>query len=185
MARVPYLTQDDLEPDDRVLLDRPGNIFRALVNSPNGARAFARHGSYLLGRSKLDPRLRELAIIQVGYVTNARYEYSHHIEIGRHNGVSDDDIRAIAAETAGRETGLGALERAVLRAARELTTDISLSDDTFAILAAELDRERLVDLFLAISFYNGAARTIAALQVDVEDKYLAYLEEFPLPGGQP
>ena len=63
----------------------------------------------------------------------------------------------------------------------ELTTDISLSDDTFAILEAELDRERLVDLFLTISFYNGAARTLAALQVDVEDNYLPYLEEFPLP----
>ncbi len=83
MARVPYLTQEDLEPDDRVLLDRPVNIFRALVNSPNGARAFARHGLYLLNRSKLDPRLRELAIIQVGYVTKSRYEYSHHVEIGR------------------------------------------------------------------------------------------------------
>ena len=181
MARVPYLTQEDLEPDDRVLLDRPANIFRALVNSPKGARAFARHGSYLLGRSKLDPRLRELAIIQVGYVTKAPYEYSHHIEIGRQNGVSDNDIRAIAEETAGRETGLDALDRAVLQAARELATDISLSDDTFAILEAELDRERLVDLFLTIAFYSGVVRLIAALQVDVEDSYLPYLEEFPLP----
>ena len=31
MARVPYLNQEDLEPDDRVLLERPGNIFRALA----------------------------------------------------------------------------------------------------------------------------------------------------------
>ena len=181
MARVPYLTQDDLEPDDRVLLDRPANIFRALVNSPKGARAFARHGSYLLGRSKLDPRLRELAIIQVGYVTKSPYEYSHHIEIGRQNGVSDDDIRAIAAETAGRQTGLGELERAVLQAARELTVDISVSDDTFATLEAGLDRASLIDLLLAVAFYNGAVRILAALQVDVEDSHLHYLKAFPLP----
>ena len=180
MARVPYLNRDDLEPDDHVLLDRPVNIFRAMVHSPNGARAFARHGSYLLSRSKLDPRLRELAIIQVGYITKSDYEYSHHIEIGRQNGVSDDDIRAIAEETAGRETGLDALDRAVLRAARELTVDVSLSDDTFATLEGGLDRASLIDLFLTISFYNGVVRTVAALQVDVEDQYLGYLEEFPL-----
>ncbi len=180
MARVPYLNQDDLEPDDRVLLDRPVNIFRALVHSPKGARAFARHGSYLLGRSKLDSRLRELAIIQVGYITKSRYEYSHHIDVGRQNGVSDDDIRAIAEETAGRETDLNALDRAVLQAARELTVDISLSDDTFATLEAGLDRASLVDLFLTISFYNGVVRTLAALQIDVEDSYLPYLDEFPL-----
>jgi len=34
MARVPYLNEDDLEEDDKVLLARPANIFRALVNSP-------------------------------------------------------------------------------------------------------------------------------------------------------
>ncbi len=181
MARVPYLNQDDLEPDDHVLLAHPANIFRALVNSPRGARAFMRHGTYLLDRSKLDPRLRELAIIQVGYSANSPYEYSHHVEIGRQNGVSDDDIRAIAEETAGRETGLGELERAVLSAAREITNDVSLSDKTFAVLQAALDNESLVDLILAISFYNGASRALNALQIDVEDNYLPYLKEFPLP----
>ena len=181
MARVPYLDREDLEPDDRVLLDRPVNIFRALVHSPNGARAFARHGSYLLGGSKLDPRLRELAIIQVGYVTKSGYEYSHHIEIGRQNGVSDDDLRAISEETAGRETGLDPLDRAVLRAARELSVDGSLANVTFAALEAGLDRSNLIDLFLTIAFYNGVVRVLAALQVDVEDSYLPYLDEFPLP----
>ena len=181
MARVPYLTRDDLEPDDRVLLDRPANIFRALVNSPKGARAFARHGNYILSRSKLDPRLRELAIIQVGYSTNSPYEYAHHVEIGRQTGVSDDDIRAIAEESAGGKSNLGELERAVLSAAREITVDVSLSDDTFAVLEAALDSESRVDLILAISFYNGASRTLNALEIDVEDGYLHYLEEFPLP----
>jgi alkylhydroperoxidase family enzyme len=181
MARVPYLNQDDLGPDDQVLLDRPVNIFRAMTHSPKGARAFARQGNYLLARSKLDRRLRELAIIQVGYATNAPYEYSHHIEIGRQNGVTDDDIRAIAEETAGRETRLPPLDRAVLSAARELTNDVSLSDETFAALEGALDREHLIDLFLTISFYNGVVRTLAALKVDVEDHYLPFLEEFPLP----
>ena len=156
-------------------------IFRALVHSPKGARAFARHGSYLLGRSKLDPRLRELTIIQVGYITKSDYEYAHHVDIGRRNGVSDDDIRAIAEETAGRETGLDALDRAVLQAARELTVDVSLANEAFATLEAGLDRASLIDLFLTIAFYNCVVRILAALQIDVEDSYLPYLDEFPLP----
>ena len=181
MARVPYLNQDDLEEADRKMLQRPANIFRALVNSPGGARAFMRNGNYLLNWSKLDVRLRELAIIQVGYLLNAPYEYSHHLEIAKQSGVSDDDIRAIAEESAGRETDLGELERAVLSAAREMTNDVSLSDETFAVLEQGLDTEDLVDLILAISFYNGASRALNALQIDVEDSYQHYLEEFPLP----
>ncbi len=180
MARVPYLNEDDLEEDDKVLLARPANIFRALVNSPKGARAFARHGNYILSRSKLDKRLRELAIIQVGYSANAPYEYSHHLEIGKQNGVSDDDIRAIAEESAGSKSSLGELERAVLSAAREITNDVSLSDEPFAVLEAGLNTEELVDLILAISFYNGASRTLNALQIDVEEPYLGLLEKVPL-----
>jgi alkylhydroperoxidase family enzyme len=181
MARVPYLTKEDLEPDDRVLLDRPANIFRALVNSPGGARAFARHGSYLLGRSKLAPRLRELAILQVGYSARSPYEYSHHIEIGRQAGLSDDDIRAIASETAGKKTHLNDLERAVLRAARDLTAEIAISDETFAVLEENLESSHLVDLVLTIAYYNGVVRILSALEVDVEDQYLPLLTEFPLP----
>ncbi len=125
-----------------------------------------------------------LAILQIGYITRVAYEYSHHVEIGRANGLSDDEIRAVADETAGRDTDLSALERAVLRAARELTADVSLSDETFAVLEEGLERPSLIDLFLTISYYNGVVRTLAALQIDVEDHYLPYLEEFPLPEEQ-
>ena len=38
---------------------------------------------------------------------------------------------------------------------------------------------------LTIAFYNGVVRLLASLQIDVEDKYLGYLEEFPLPASPP
>ena len=40
---------------------------------------------------------------------------------------------------------------------------------------------QVVDLILAISFYNAASRTLNALRIDVEDSYQKYLEQFPLP----
>jgi hypothetical protein len=40
-----------------------------------------------------------------------------------------------------------------------------------------------VDLTLTIAFYNGVIRTLASLQIDVEDDYKRYLDEFPLPAG--
>ncbi len=97
--------------------------------------------------------------------------------------MSDDDIRAIADETAGRTTTLEPLAKAVLRAAREMTLDIALSDETFAALRQGLDAERLTDLIITIAHYNSLVRVIAAMQIDVEDEYLAYLDEFPLPAA--
>jgi alkylhydroperoxidase family enzyme len=181
MARVPYLDRADLAPEHQDLLDRPINLFRALVHSPGGARGWSAVGRYIRFGSKLDPRLREMAILQVGYVTRSPYEYSHHVKIGHDFGVSEDDIRAIAAETAGHGSDLDPLAKAVLKAAREMTTDLAISEETFTVLRERLGTEILTDLVLTIAFYNAVVRILATIQIDVEDEYLPYLQQFPLP----
>lgn len=181
MARVPYLSKSDLPVADQDLLAREITLHRALVNSPKGARAFLGLGKFIRHESRLDPRLRELAILQVGYLARSPYEYSHHIKIGREFGVTDVDIRAMIDETDGRPTSLDAVTKLVLKAAREMTTDLAVSAATFAGLGQHLDHERLVDLVMTIAFYCGVVRLLASLQIDVEDEYRRYLAEFPLP----
>ena len=181
MARLPYLDKSDLAPEHQDLLARNINLFRLIVHSPGGARAFSGLGQYIRFGSKLDPRLREMAILQVGYLTRSVYEYTHHIKIGRDFGVSDDDIRAIAAETAGKPTALDAPTKAVLRAAREMTEGLAASEETFAELRKALDAERLTDLVLIIAFYNAVVRFLGTMQIDNEPQYQRLLAEFPLP----
>jgi alkylhydroperoxidase family enzyme len=181
MARVPYLQQSDLPPEHQDLLARPIALNRAMANSPNAARAMTGLAMYIRHKSKLDPRLRELAILQVGYLAKSPYEYSHHVKIGREFGVTDDEIRAIGEETAGRPTKLDALSKTVLRAAREMTSELAMSDETFATLEKALGRENVIDLALAIAFYNAVVRMLGTLQIDVEPEYAHYLEEHPLP----
>ncbi len=181
MARVPYLDKSDLEPADQDLLTRKINLYRALVNSPGAARHFSALGGYIRHKSPLDPRLRELAILQVGYLARSDYEYSHHVKIGKDFGLTDDDIRAIALESDGRQSGLEPLARLVLRSAREITTDGTVSAATFDGLRADLDTECLTDLVMTMAFYTCVVRLLASLEIDVEDSYLKYLEEFPLP----
>jgi alkylhydroperoxidase family enzyme len=181
MARVPYLSKLDLSPADQDLLTREIALHRALVHSPKAARAFIGVGKFIRHESRLDPRLRELAILQVGYLARSPYEYSHHIKIGREFGVSDEDIRAMIDETEGRPSRLEQPARLVLKAAREMAVDLAVSDATFAALRQQLDHERLVELVMTIAFYCGVVRLLASLQIDVEDEYRRYLEEFPLP----
>jgi alkylhydroperoxidase family enzyme len=183
MARVPYLDQQDLAAEHRDLLARNINIVRALANSPNGLRAFHGLAEFIRFKSRLDPRLRELAILMVGYVTRSPYEWSHHVEIGRRFGVSDSDIRALMQEAEGRASNLEPLAKTVLKAAAEMTRDLAISDATFTELRASLDNERAVDLVITIAFYNAVVRVLASLQVSVEDSYRHYLDEFPLPAG--
>ena len=182
MARFKYLDKEDLLPEHQDLI-RDINLTRLLVHSPNAARASRSTAMFIRHGSKLDPRLREMAIMQVGYVARSIYEYAHHVEIGLGVGVSEADIRAIADDTAGKPTALEPLAKAVLKAARELALDVKLSDETFAVLRQHFDNERLIDLFTAICSYCGTVRMLAALQIDLEPEYQQYLDRFPLPKG--
>jgi alkylhydroperoxidase family enzyme len=181
MARLPYLDKSDLIAEHQDLLARNLNLYRVLAHSPRAARSLNTLARFIRDGSRLNPRLRELAILQIGYMTRSAWEFSHHIRIGREVGVTDDEIRAIADETAGRPTVLDPLAKTVLRAAREMTAGLVISDETFAELRRELDNERLTDLVVTISFYNGLVRLLETMQVDVEEDYLVYLDEFPLP----
>ena len=163
------------------LLDRNINLHRLLVHSPFAAKAWQPFAHFVRHESRLDPRLRELAILQVGYLERSAYEYSHHLKIGRDYGVSDDDIRAIAEETAGRPSTLDPLSKAVLRAAREMTHGLSTSERTFQELQAGLDNECLMDLGADDRILQLVVRILATMQIDVEDEYQQYLDEFPLP----
>ncbi|HQT78310.1 MAG: carboxymuconolactone decarboxylase [Rhodospirillales bacterium 20-64-7] len=182
MARVPYLEPSDLAPEDQDLLKRPIWLFKALVNSPKAARAFGGLGQYIRYGSKLDPRLREMAILQVGWLARSPYEWSHHVKLGHDFGVSDADVQALIDDTAGKPTSLDALTKTVLRAAREMTTDGAMKEVTFAALQAELGNELVIDLTMTIAFYNAVVRVLGTLQIDVEPDYMPYLQQFPLPG---
>lgn len=183
MARVPYLSKEDLPPDQRDVLARDIALARALANSPNAARAFSGLGQFIRRDSRLDGRLRELAILQVGYLARSPYEWSHHIRIGREFGVTDADIEALIADTEGRPATLDPAARLVLRAAREMAAGPGMAAETFTALQEILGNERMIDLTLAIGFYCGVVRVLATLQIDVEPEYLPYLERFPLPAG--
>lgn len=182
MARLPYLDVDDLKEEDKALLKRPINLFRLLSHSPGGARAFGGLGQYIRYKTGLDPRLKEMAIIQVGYLTKSEYEYTHHVRLGTEQfGVTEDDVHAITAETEGRDSGLPALDRTVLRAARAMVTDLKISDADFAVLEQAFSNEHLIDLVLSIAFYCGVVRVLATLEIDNEPHYKEALEKFPLP----
>ena len=181
MARVPYLDPEDLAAEDRELLARPISLFRVLSHSPGGARAFQGMGGWIRFKCTLDPRLRELAILQVGYLARSPYEWSHHVKIGYDFGVSDADIEALIAETEGRGSDLPELDRTVLKGAREMTAEGAMSKATFDALHAEFGHQGMVDLCIVIAFYNAVVRFLGSMEMDVEADYQPYLDKYPLP----
>jgi alkylhydroperoxidase family enzyme len=181
MARLPYLEQTDLPAEHQDLLKRDITLYKQLAHSPGMLRAFQGLGYHIRFQSPMDPRLRELAILQVGWMARSAYEWSHHVKIAYDFGVSDADIASLIAESEGKPSTLEPLARAVLKAAREVTADGKMGQDSFAALSAAMSREQLVDLTVTMAFYNAVVRILASLEIDVEPEYRQYLEKYPLP----
>ena len=183
MARVPYLTAETVNDPGGHLSGFTGwdrsNLLRARANSPAALAATMQQARWIRELLTLPPRYRELAILQVGYSTQTLYEWAHHIEIGLANGLSEADIHAIALESADAPTHLDEIDRIVLRAAREMTRDLTISDSTFDGLRRHLTAAQIVDLVGLIAFYNGGVRVMRALQIDLEPRFSGFIERFP------
>jgi alkylhydroperoxidase family enzyme len=177
MARVPYLDREDLPEADREIFDRLiaergrplGNIFRALANTPNLLRRFLALGGELRNKTALDPKLRELALMTVGRLTEAEYEFVHHWNIALRVGVAREKLEHLAEfETSPVFTED---ERAVMRYALEATRNVKVSDAVFEQLRGFLDTRRLMELVQNVAFYNMVVRILVPLGVEVEPGY--------------
>src|ERR1700753_3553251 len=57
-------------------------IFQVLLNHPKLACAFNDLLATMLWRGELDPRLRELVIMRIGWLTASDYEWTQHWRVG-------------------------------------------------------------------------------------------------------
>ena len=182
MARLPYLEPDQVAPEYRDMLKRNTNLHKLLVNSPDMALAFNGVGNFIRFKSKLDPRIRELAILQVGWLEKSEYEFTHHVKIGKEFGVTDEDLQGLFLETEGKPSKLEPLVKLVLKGAREMTRDIGMSEATFDEIKKHLSNEHMTDLVLTIAFYCAVVRVLATMKIDNEPFYKEVLKQYPIPG---
>jgi len=174
-ARVPYLNRDDLPEKDREIFDnlirergpRVGNIFRALAYTPSLLRRFLALGGELRNGTALDPRLRELALLTVGRLAEAEYEFTHHWNLARSVGVPREKLEALADFE--KSDLFDDEERAVMRYALEATRDVKVSDATWNALKAFLDTRRMMELVQNVAFYNMVVRVLVPIGVELED----------------
>jgi alkylhydroperoxidase family enzyme len=175
MARVPLLTRETAAPEIAELFAKmeqrgfpPVNLYRVLGHSPALGQQLIRLVNTLLFRGRLPPRLRELAIVLVGRVAQAPYEYSKHEVIAREVGVPQAQLDALADWRG--SPAFDDHERAVLAYTHEVSRNYRVQDATFAALKAFLDDEQIVELTVVIGFYEAVCRILEALQVELEDE---------------
>jgi alkylhydroperoxidase family enzyme len=183
VALVPSLNAEQIPEEYRYLLKRPINLFRALANTPEGFKHFHKFSAeWMRFDTSLDARIRELLILQVGYLTRSPYEWSHHIVLARQFGVTDEDIQGIIDYTDGKLTSLPDNEVAVLRAVTELTENRYISDDAWNDIKSLFVDQDLTEIVLIGATYSAVVRILGGLRIEVEPgEFADALAQFPLP----
>ncbi len=179
MARVPYYDISTATGRTAELYAKlpPLNIFRMMGHGGGLMDGFLRLGNYLLARSKLDPILREIAIVRVGVLSKASYEIQQHEAISRRLGMSDAKLAAIHAGP--DAAAFDELERLVMRFTDDVVANVRASDATFEPLRARLSLAELQELTMTVGYYMMVCRFLETFDVDLEQEPRSSLTKLP------
>jgi alkylhydroperoxidase family enzyme len=155
-------------------------IFQVLLNHPTLARVLNDLLATMLWHGKLDTRLRELAIMRIGWLTASDYEWTQHWRVALGLGVSPDDL--VGVQNWQAHNGFGLVERAVLAATDDVVRDGVVSADSWAACEREIgpDPAVLIELVTAIGAWRMIASILHSLKVPLEDG----VDSWP-PDGRP
>jgi alkylhydroperoxidase family enzyme len=166
--RLEPLPRERIDPE---LAERFGdgpilNIFRTLAHHPKLLKRWLVFGNHVLAKSTLTPRDREIAILRVGYLCQAGYEWAQHAAIARASGLSDAEIARVAEGP--DAPGWSPAERTVLRAADELHGDAFVGDATWRTLTEHYTTEQILDLLFTVGQYQMVSMVLNTLGVQLE-----------------
>lgn len=168
MARLPYPDPEAAPEKARAMYERlPAklNVMRMMLQAPTCMPDFVRLGAAILGRQKLDPRLREIAILRVAVLSRADYEWTQHVAIGRAVGLTEQEIDSLRQEA---PRGLDPAAALIVRFADECVREVRVSDATFGEARERLSDQEVAELVITIGYYMLIARFLETLGVDGE-----------------
>lgn len=112
-------------------------------------------GIQLMARGTLTPRDREIAILRIGWLCQAPFEWGEHVKKGKALGFTSDEIeRIVLGSTAPEWNGH---EAAILRGVEELHATAMITDATWATLAETFDEVQLIEFPILIGQYITVA----------------------------
>ncbi len=131
---------------------------------------------------RLDPKLRELGQMRVGFACGSQFVFSQHCKAARDAGVPEAQIAAVPAWTVA--DCFAPVERAVLAFTDALALDRGrVPDGVFAVLKRELDDESILELGYIVGTYAMHATLSRALRLEY-DNIEERVVEIPAPDGE-
>jgi len=170
MALLPYLDAKDASPEvQKLLTGRPVvlNVQRMTANAQKIFVQRSRLSNALFTQTKIDPRLRELAILRTAKDCHSVYEWTQHVPAARHVGLSDQQINAV--ENWQNASCFSDVERLVLKFTEEVNANVKASHETLEGLKQHLDPGEIIELLIIIGHWRQTASILETTEVELEE----------------
>lgn len=157
------------------------NAFRTLSHNQTMAKGVFTHLTTLLNCNTFSTRLRELAIMRIGWVTGSEYEWTQHWRVATTAGIPPEDILAVRDWRSSDR--LTAADRAVLAATDDVLQSGKISDASWAECCRHVtsDAER-VEMVVCIANWTMFSIILRSLEIPVEDGVMAWPPDGQTPG---
>jgi alkylhydroperoxidase family enzyme len=147
----------------RVIGTNPPRLFLTLGRHRGLFRGWLMFAGRMMPRGKLPRRETELVILRVAHLRGSKYEFEHHVRLGRKAGLREPDFDRV---TRGPEAeGWSERERTLLVAADELDRERTLGDATWTSLRRYLDERQSIEFCMLVGHYEMLATFIETLRI--------------------
>ena len=147
----------------------PLRLFRTLAVHDDFASRMRPLGAGILGKGRVEPRLREVMIHRTCALCGAEYEWGvHAVGFGRPLGFTDEQL-ASTVHGAATDPVWPAEEAAVFRLADELHATSAVSDELYAELIAHFSADQILELVITSGWYHTISFVINAAGVQQEE----------------
>ena len=170
MPLLPYLDERDASPEvlkilkgGRVTL----NVQRMTANAQGVFVARSRLSNALFTQIKIDPKLREVAILRTAKDCRSVYEWTQHVPAAKHVGVTDEQIAAI--ENWQKAKCFSELERLVLQFTDEVNINVKASRSTLEAINEHLTPGMIIELLIIIGHWRQTASILETIEIELED----------------
>jgi alkylhydroperoxidase family enzyme len=169
IAKIPYPEMESLAPEVKAAVETfRMNVIRMAANAPASTKALVDLAQSILFFSAFDPRKREIAVLRVAHVTNAVYEWTHHVVLAKNFDISDKEIEIIRTEEP--VTSLDEEGNLLCLVADEISRNVRLSDDALSKILKRYGTREATELILCVSYFNFLSRFLESTRVEMENK---------------
>ena len=116
--------------------------------------------------SSLEPRLREIIIMRVGWNTSCEYEWGQHVLMSEPAGLTPEDHKRI--KEGALAEGWSEIESVLITATDELLGETMISNATWAALSSQLNEKQITDVIFTVGQYQMMAMALNSLGVQRE-----------------